>query len=174
MSSFSFMTYRFIVGHLSPGILALYPLYVLSTPIKSLVDSMLSNSYSWGIAFTLFVISLIIGLVIDGLCFISLDFIVEKIRINIFKQPTAKRQPASKEDYEFIESVYNWHFAWQQLYVGIAFVSLVTFFVEIFCEGFIGFPGALFLIVFFMAFMFASAKSDAMNEHMLSGKWGTK
>lgn len=172
MGSFGFITYRFIVAHLAPGILALYPSYILSTPIKTLVDSMLSNSYSWGIAFTLFVISLIIGLLIDGLCFISLDYLVEKIRIIMFKQPTAKRQPSSKEDFEFIDAVYNRHFAWQQLYVGVAFVCLVTFFIELFYEGFIGFPGSWILLLFFVAFMVASAKSDAVNELMISGKWG--
>ncbi|MFZ2169149.1 MAG: hypothetical protein WAW61_05870 [Methylococcaceae bacterium] len=173
MDNFGFITYRFIVAHLAPGILALYPLYVLSTPIKTLVDSMLSNSYSWGIAFTLFVISLVVGLLIDGLCFISLDYMVEMIRIIIFKQATAKRQPNSKEDFEFIDAIYNRHFAWQQLYVGVAFVCLATFLIELFCEGFIGFPGSWFLLLFFVAFMVASAKSEAMNELMISGKWGT-
>jgi len=169
-----FPIYRFVVAHLVPGLLALWPLYILFEPITALVDSLLSPQGTVVQGMVAGGIALAVGLILDGLCFVTLDYGVSVLRRRLFRQKDAKRAPEEREDFEFIDRIYAMNYSWKQLYCSASLVLLCVAGLELFGYSQIGWlhavvPAAVALILFV-----AAARSASNCEQLLAAKWGTK
>ncbi len=166
--------YRFIVAHLSPGLLALWPLYLSSSPVSRLVDSVLSSNGTVGQGLALIGIALVVGLLIDGLCFITLDYVVAIIRKSLFKQQTAKRSPQTAEDFDFIDRIYAMNHSWKQLYTSSALIFLCTAILKVTCYDDCSRLDSIWLVILSISFLVAAARSATNYESLLASKWGVE
>lgn len=172
MNSVAPITYRFVVAHLSPGLLALYPLSLTVEQINALLIAATKGDAGLSGSLVVLSIALVAGLVVDGLCFVSIDYLIREIRRKIFKQPTAKRDPETVDDFEMIDRIYSRTYAWKQFYASASFILFVSFLIEIFSpEKSIG-SGVWVLPLMSIMLLFASARSWANTEDFLAKKFG--
>lgn len=158
--------YRFIVAHLIPGVLAIYPLSEICNNIKYIIGLILSKDGTIWQFFILIILSLMLGLLIDGIRLVSISFLVEKIQIWVFKQKSSSKKVKCIDDLEFLEKVYSMHYAWVQFYSNIAIVVLIIIFVMNF-----SLLEYVVLISLVVVFIFASSRSLTKCEKLLCSKF---
>jgi hypothetical protein len=172
MNSVAPITYRFVVAHLAPGLLALYPLSLVVEQIKSLLVVATAGNAGLSGSLVILAIALVAGLIVDGLCFVSLDYLIREIRRRIFKQPTAKRNPETVEEFEMIDRIYSRTYAWKQFYASASFVLIVSFIFELHRSG-LAIDSVVWLLVpMSIMLLFSSARSWANTESLLAKKFG--
>lgn len=178
-ASLSPPVYRFVVSHFIPGVLALYPTYQISEIVQSLVDVLVRGSTenigaSAGVVGALAILALVMGLIIDGVTFAVVNEpIVAPIRDWLLRHRdgasplTVQPRPQSLHDLRFIQEVWIYNSAWQQLYVNAALIAVLTVGLSVFSLVSIGGLPTIILIVLVPVLLLASARSWANNDYLL-------
>jgi hypothetical protein len=144
---------------------------MISSPLQSITTATLEGDATIGSVLGLFGLALLIGLLIDGVQFISLTFLTNYLAARAFGQKPSARRPSNVEDFDFIDRVHGRYLAWQQFYNGSAIVALFAGLFEIFGVGFVPVSGWFFLLIS-AALVFAASRSTARMEYMLAERFG--
>ena len=168
MKTIAPITYRFLVCHIAPGLLALYPTKFFSDTVNRLISIAIGKDSCIGTLLALTAIAMVIGLIIDGLRFVTLDYLIDIIREKIFKQRVATCDFDCLEDYNFFDRVQSLNQAWKQFYGNCSFVLLSTSILSILFADLNLSKGILFTcIVTAITLLIAGAKASCNNEREL-------
>lgn len=163
--------YRFIVAHLTPGIVFLLPLTWISIDVRELTASALSSSGTISQVFILIGGCLVSGLLIDGVCFVTTVPLVDFLCMRCFEKQQSHPKPTDVSDFEFIDRVYSMHYSWHQLYVNVATVMTFSAILVLLDHAPLGRLNAVWLIVVAALLFVASARSSANYHRLLAQKW---
>jgi hypothetical protein len=163
------VAYRFVVAHWAPGVLAMYPLSLVLVCYD--VDISLPDPITTPIVLAGVGAALVLGLLVDGIAFVTTSPLAGWVQRRVFRQASARRQFAGKEDFEFYDAIFAMNYSWSQLYGSCALLFFVSGALHLGLKGWLDTPAFIF-IVLAVVFMMASARSLANFEAQVGSKLG--
>ncbi len=164
--------YRFIVAHLVPGALAIIPLSWLSDDAHHLLSDAVASGSTVNQGFILMMVALVLGLLIDGVCFVSVEPLVAAIRKHVRHQPSANQAPTTTDDFDFIDRVNSMHYTWMQLYASSGAVMFFAAVVVALGGSPLSRLHFAWLMVAAVLLVLASARASANGERLLAARFG--
>jgi hypothetical protein len=163
--------YRFIVAHVVPGAVAVYPVALFSPTVADLARSCLSRDATFAGLTAILGVALVLGLLVDGLSSVTCDFVVDWVRTRWLGQPAAIMSPKSMDDLAFIEQVNATFYAWKQCYASLALVFAFMSGSVLVGHSSMSRWWTLAFLALAALFIVASARSSKNNEALLAGKF---
>ncbi len=118
------LAYRYVIAHLLPGVLALYPVSLVVPWLGGAIGSVVTSTQSWGgSAIAVAFVSLILGLTLDAIRYISIDLVLTRVFYGS-GSPKYLSRIRTEDDAKFVDGVIDGSYAYYQFYWNSAIALL--------------------------------------------------